>query len=437
MNKNFTLSIKYITLIIATVFAIAGTKAQSVPKLKFKQPTLVSGIGGTVGATYQFKNVTSGVDAFVKIERIVNGAILINIDEANVGYKDAWQPTVGGPNAAGSLYIKWDIEFKTSAGTIYSFPTLDASAIDVDGDNGSISEFVGVNGQTSYDIPTLIPTLLTIQSLSDTDNIYGDDPNPDNLWAFGPITNRYNIDTASEDVRINYHFTNTTKIKFYTGSTVRAPGGALNRYHCIYFMDIKNQNWSVLPITLQNFDAVLYSTAVNLSWTVNSELQSDHFEVERGFDQTNFSTSAIILGPQSTDRNINRYTFKDGANEILKHNVIFYRLKQVYRDGSFNYSAVKIVRINNNDITTKPVVKVLPNPYMEKLNVNFESTEIGNAEIRLINTSGSIVKKLQADVSEGTNSLQLKDLQSNAPGIYVVNIVVNGKSISSQTLVKL
>ena len=173
-----------------------------------------------VGATYEFANVTSGVDAFVRIEDINNGAILVNIDDSTIGYYDAWQPTVGGPNVAGSSYIKWNIDFKTSAGSAYVFATVDAAAIDVDGDNASISEFVGVNGQSSYDVPTQIPTLLTITSLSDTDNVNRDDPSPTNLWAFGPVTNRADIDTSSEDVRINYHFINTSKIKFYTGSTV-------------------------------------------------------------------------------------------------------------------------------------------------------------------------------------------------------------------------
>ncbi|MEO6221589.1 MAG: hypothetical protein ABIO81_14245, partial [Ginsengibacter sp.] len=191
-------------------------QAQSVPKLKFRQSQVVSGIEGMVGATYKFANVISGVDAFVRIEDINNGAILVNIDDSTIGYYDAWQPTVGGPNAVGSSYIKWDIEFKTSAGAAYLFAIVDAAAIDVDGDNASISEFVGVNGQSSYDVPTLIPTLLDVMSLSDTDNVYGDDPSINNLWAFGPVTYRPAIDTSSEDVRINYHFTNTTKIKFYT-----------------------------------------------------------------------------------------------------------------------------------------------------------------------------------------------------------------------------
>lgn len=436
MNKNSTLSAKCITLIIiATFFSILSTEAQYVPKLKFRQPQLVSGIAGTVGGIYKFANVTSGVDAFVRIEDINNGAILVNIDDSIIGYYDAWQPTVGGPNAVGSSYIKWDIEFKTSAGTVYSFATVDATAIDVDGDNSSISEFVGVNGQSSYDVPTLIPTLLNITSLSDTDNVYGDDPSATNLWAFGPITNRYDIDTASQDVRINYHFTNSSKIKFYTGSTVRSTGGALNRYHSIYFIDITNQIWSVLPVTYLTFDATLLNKAVNLSWTVNAELKNDHFEVERSFDQTNFSTSGFVLDAQSKNNGISKYSFVDNDAEIIKHNVIYYRLKQVDVNGNFTYSVVKTVRITDRT-TRKATIQIMPNPYMDKLNVNFDSNTGGTAEIRLISASGIVVKKLTSAINKGFNNLLVQDLRDQIPGMYVVNIVVNGISVNSQKIIK-
>src|ERR1017187_2777855 len=134
MNRNSTFRLKCILLTLITILSFSFIQAQTVPKLKFRQPQLVSGINGTVGATYKFANVTTGVDAFIRIEEINNGAILVNIDDSTVGYYDAWQPTVGGPDAAGSSYIKWDIEFKTSAGSVYSFAKVDAAAIDVDGD---------------------------------------------------------------------------------------------------------------------------------------------------------------------------------------------------------------------------------------------------------------------------------------------------------------
>ena len=84
----------------------------------------------------------------------------------------------------------------------------------------------------------------------------------------------------------------------------------------------------------------------------------------------------------------------------------------------------------------KIAVQVMPNPYMDKLNVNFESKNSGKAEIRMISASGTLVKKLESSINKGSNSLQLQDLSSQLPGMYVVNIIVDGQSIGSQKIIK-
>ncbi len=68
--------------IIALAFFLSA-KAQSVPKLKFIQPHLFSGVDGQKDATYKFSNVVPGVDAFIQIEDLVRGAVLVNIDDSS------------------------------------------------------------------------------------------------------------------------------------------------------------------------------------------------------------------------------------------------------------------------------------------------------------------------------------------------------------------
>jgi len=123
MNKISTLVGKYVIILTALIFLSSLTKAQITPKLKFKNPVLVSGTAGQVGATYKFSNVINNIDAYIKIENIVNGAVLKNIDESSLGYADAWQPTVGGPGTYGSSYIKWDVKFDSAGTPPYFFYT--------------------------------------------------------------------------------------------------------------------------------------------------------------------------------------------------------------------------------------------------------------------------------------------------------------------------
>ena len=439
MTKNFTLSGRFTILLTFLSFAFyCSSSAQSqAPKIKFRQPQLVSGINGQKDAIYKFTDVIPGVDAFIKIENIVNGAVLRNIDDSTVGlgYGDAWQPTVGSSGAYGSSYIKWDLEFRTTSGAVYIFSQMDASAIDIDGDNVRVREFVDFNGQSSYDIPSQIPSLLTVSNISDTDNLYGDDPNLMNLRALGPVINRTGIDTFSQDVRVDYHFTDKSQIKIYTGSQIDNNGttGAIatDRYHCIYFMKIE-ASFSVLPVTYHSFEAILDKSKVNLSWLTDAEKRNGHFEIQRSYDQAEFKTIAIIMGSQSVIGSSGQYNFKDADAGLTAHKQVYYRLKLIDVNEKFSYSIIKRVSLNTSAMN----VQVMPNPYMDKLNVNFISESNGNAEVRLVNTSGSLVKIIRTAIVAGHSKVELQDLHSQAPGLYIVTVIINGKVIESQKLIK-
>jgi hypothetical protein len=438
MDKNSTLTGKCIILLtIVTFFSLSFIQAQTTsPKLRFASPVLVSGTGGQKDATYKFSDVIPGVDAFVKIENIKNGAILVNIDDSTLGYYDAWQPIIGGPGTYGTSYIKWAIEFKTTSGSDYTFPLMDLTAVDIDGDNARVREFIDMNGQSGYDVPTVVPSLLSVSTINDDDNENGDDPGPENLHVLGPVANRSDIDTTSLDVKMNFHFINQSKIKVTIGSQVddngTTGGVATDRYNSLYFKSTSNI-LRILPVVYQAFAATVINNAVNLFWITDAGTKSDYFEVERSFDQNTFSTVGIILGAQSGNGISNQYSFKESVPELLNHTVIYYRLKKVDVYGKFMYSVVKMVRINT---VTKAFVQVSPNPYMDKLNVSFISDAGGKAEVRLISASGNLVKIATSPVTKGYNNIQLQDLQSQAPGLYIANIIINGKVVTTLKVLK-
>lgn len=435
--KNFTLTGRL--TIMLTILALLSfySNAQLSPQLKFKSPVLVAGTDGQIGATYKFSNVNPNIDAYITIENIVGGAVLKDIDNTTTGYDDAWQPTVGGPGTFGSSYIKWNIRFD-SIGATYIFSTLDFSAVDVDGDNVRVREFSGINGgQANYSIPTQVPTLLTLSTVKDTDNTYGTDVSDSNLMALGPVINRTAIDTLSQDVRIDYEFTNTSGFKIYSGAQVDSNGNTgtitTDRFHCIYFGNLTGV-LNVLKETYQSFNALLNNNAVDLNWATTADVPNEHFEIERSFQNTPFSTTTIVLEPQSVSNGMYYYNYSDDDPEILNHDVIYYRLKHADVNGNYTYSVVKAVRINS--LNKKAILQVKPNPCMDKLNVVFYSKIDGKAEIRMMTLSGTVVKKMESDTKKGFNTIQLLDLASHVPGVYVVTIAVNSETIGTQKILK-
>ncbi len=445
MNIKSTQVGKYIIILITLTLTIFAGHAQTVsPKLRFVQPKLVSGVDGEKNAIYKFSDVIIGIDAFVKIMELKNGARLVNIDDSTFGYYDAWQPTVGGPSTPGLSYIKWEISFKTTSGSDYTFPLIDLSAIDIDGDNVRVREFIDMMTNSTYDLPASIPSLLSITSLDneDDENNAQDDNAAGNIGnsfvrVLGPVLNRTNIDTVSLDVRINFHFINPSIITLSTGSQVdnngTTGGIATDRFNSLYFKSISNIV-NVLGVKYRSFDAyAINNSEINITWTTENETHNDHFEIERSFDQNHFSTVALVFGPEENTSASNKYSFTDKAKDFSHYKIIYYRLKQIDIDGKVTYSVVKTVRFNTG---TQALVEVFPNPYMEKLNVNFKSEENGKAEIRMINANGQVVSAKQSLVSAGYNTIRLTDLASQVKGLYFLDIIINGKLVASQKVIK-
>jgi len=125
----------------------------SSPRLDFRNPTLISGTAGAVGAVYCFSNVaTSGgnnVDAWVRIQSITKNATLSDIDNDGSGFSKAWQPFVTSPGKDTS-YIDWQIVFKksgTNTDTVLSLVSV--TAIDVDGNGSDLRELVAASPASS------------------------------------------------------------------------------------------------------------------------------------------------------------------------------------------------------------------------------------------------------------------------------------------------
>ena len=219
------------------------------PSLVFRNPQLVSGTGGQVNAIYKFSNVTPGADAYIRIDSLVGGAKLVNMDVTSFGYQDAWQPQVGGPSLplGNKSYIRWEITFKaTGTPDAYYFNCFSLSAVDIDGDNVGIQEFIEAFNVSNYNY--LLPTVLTLSQSGNS------------VTALGPVDNRKDIDTLADDTRIRFDYSGVNKIVIRTGAMVnpfpRSGTLSTDRYNCLYFKSISS-NRSTLPVKFIDFKAGL------------------------------------------------------------------------------------------------------------------------------------------------------------------------------------
>lgn len=422
MKLNSTL-VLFIVLFISLNYNNAQAQCTA-PSLVYQNATLVSGTAGNVNAKYKFPSVAAGVDAYITILNKVGGATLTNIDGVVAGgYNAAWQPTVKTKTApgAGESYISFRIEYKNSSDSSnHTFDCFQLSFIDVDGDNDKVREFVAAKDFSNYTIAN--NSVLTISTQAGMTK------------ALGPVTTYANIDTTSYPTNINFRYMNTDKIdEVWIGSKVTNGFTVQDRYNCSYFANVSIPNGGILPVSYLSFDAVVNDKSVLLKWITAQEMNNSHFEVERSFDMNNYTTIGMVLDGFAANGTGKSYQFKDNAAELQGKTIAYYRLKQIDIDGKATYSKVLAVRMQAKAGVT---MQASPNPFVENLNIRFNATETGIAQIRILNSYGQTLLSKQSPISKGYNNVQVDGLNGLAAGMYIAQLVLNGTVIDNQRVVK-
>ncbi|MCS6991265.1 MAG: hypothetical protein NZL95_05325 [Chitinophagales bacterium] len=167
-----------------------------------------------------------------------------------------------------------------------------------------------------------------------------------------------------------------------------------------------------LPVQLLTFDGYPKGPANYLYWVTASEFNADYFEVERSADNFNFSliATAEALGFSQSEH---RYSLVD--NHPLQ-GLNYYRLKQVDKDGSYQYSNVVLIDRSNGAILG---AHVYPNPATNFITLQLHASEEGLFSLALVDALGRQVREGAWSVRAGYQSLQL-DLSDLPAAPYVL-----------------
>lgn len=186
-------------------------------------------------------------------------------------------------------------------------------------------------------------------------------------------------------------------------------------------------------VVYASLDASANEKSVLVKWVTASELNNSHFEVERSLDMQNFKTVALVLDGFEADGTGKSYQFKESADEVKKGKTVYYRLKQFNNDGQISYSSILVVKPQAEAKTS--YMNITPNPANDNLTVTIHNITSGQAEIRIVSLSGQTLLSKQSTINKSA-SIQVEGLSKLATGMYMAQLVVNGKVIESQNLVK-
>lgn len=178
----------------------------------------------------------------------------------------------------------------------------------------------------------------------------------------------------------------------------------------------------VLPVTLVNFSGFLNNNSqTQLKWTTATEMNNNYFDVERSVDGKIFTKITTVVS-SATNGNSTislNYAYADDVSGFKS--TIYYRLKQVDKDGKYTYSNVLRVNIAT---TVSDNLQVYPNPVISNnVNLKVQLFTDQNVQVRITDMLGSIVYKSAAiKLFAGSNLLNLTQSINLNKGTYVVQL---------------
>jgi len=332
------------------------------------------------------------------------------------------------PIAANGSWVNgtWLVQFGTAssglAGTLY---------VNVNGQSGVVGVTDGTNSDVIYSFPASnsAPQGVRVLPVAGASTWYIDFQAP--------------LSALSSGTNVHLGLTETSVMSFYYGTSTASGnpnqiskdlmyGSAVN------FSNLTSSTFSsigggILPVELTAFQAYAKGTDVQLRWTTATEINNFGFAVERSADGRNWKEIGFVAGAgnSSIER---RYAFSDTRIEAAP--AYFYRLRQIDRDGSEEFSPVVMVtfRVVNASVITD----AYPNPFNPTTTVNFTLDSESMVTLQLSDAAGRIVQTVLSDaaMSAGTHAVTLNAAQLPSGRYFVLLSTRDTKNVYPVILAK-
>jgi hypothetical protein len=179
-----------------------------------------------------------------------------------------------------------------------------------------------------------------------------------------------------------------------------------------------------LPVTLAELTIKKQGRTAMLSWTTETEINNDHFIIERQIANGSFMNVSGNIRSKAVNGNSSQrlhYSFTDASPA---NGINYYRLVQVDKDAQIKHSKVLAVSFDG-----RYEITLYPNPVKDVLHINGYLPASGLLTYRLLNAQGVTLRTQNKNATGNWNS----ELNTNglAAGMYYLQVVHNGNIIYS------
>ena len=158
-----------------------------------------------------------------------------------------------------------------------------------------------------------------------------------------------------------------------------------------------------------------------LEWSTQSETNNFGFEIQRRQNGFQFQKIGFVKGNNTSSFQYN-YAYVDTE---LPAGTYYYRLKQIYNNGSFEFSVIRnvvLIAPLNYDLKQN-----YPNPFNQQTTIKYQLPQRGYVKLEIYDVLGHIVRTLVNEIqSAGSKKVSWhgKDdrVQSVPSGLYMYQI---------------
>ncbi len=187
---------------------------------------------------------------------------------------------------------------------------------------------------------------------------------------------------------------------------------------------------AIFPIELLSLEAKLNEGNSLVEWKTNREINSSFFAIERSVDNgQSFEVLDYVKAAGNTE-NATNYNFTDVGVSNINKDKVFYRLKMVDIDNSFEYSGVVEVRLKKE---IEIYANVYPVPSQDFIQLEYQLFGALWGEIKIINQLGQVIYSSGINAENTLQNIEL-DIRDWEAGVYYIQIYTEQKTITRKII---
>ena len=203
------------------------------------------------------------------------------------------------------------------------------------------------------------------------------------------------------------------KVSADAGNGLRSVTSAINSFS---YYTVSDEN-SPLPVEWLDFSVQLEENSTRVEWSTASEINNDYFLVQRRTNNSDWENINQEQG-QGNSPVTTHYRFHDREVYQLPDDLVYYRIKQVDFDGTYEYSPIRYIRKKSVQETDW---EVFPNPFNENLYARFEAPRSIFLEGNVYNLQGDEVMNFKRKFDAGQHKTDIgAEMENLDAGTYLL-----------------